>query len=150
MSERAADLLEELADLTEECPTMAAKVPLHHLAAIFNCSPEAIELAEELAAAPEWPPSDVANDVIESMSVHEMPRLIQRSDIPGESGAVRQWRLEIAANARRKTDMDALAVAACYEMSAREEIAAGLWAAARQSRDAAIDIIIESTARQTA
>jgi hypothetical protein len=148
MSAQAADVLEELATLTAEFPIAADELPLHHLAAIYRCSPEAIALAEELGAAPEWPPVDVANEVAEWMSVGESRQLTERSDVPGECGALRQWRREIAANARRTTDSDALAISSCHEATAREDMSAGLWAAAKQQRDAALDIIIETAARK--
>ena len=68
--------------------------------------------------------------------------------IPDEIGALVVWRIELRAGTRRPTDFDPLWRAACYEQRARDELRAGLYAAAAEDRERAALIILDAKARR--
>lgn len=125
---------DELDDLIDEFPQIAREIPLHHLAAYVGCSADAIDLAER-----------------RHYGYHDdrdgFPVLTARSDVPDESGALIQWLKELRAGVRKLTDMDVLHRAACHEAAAREDLRAGLWAAAKYSRTKAIETILDAARR---
>jgi hypothetical protein len=112
---------DELADLIAEFPIASSIMPLPHFASIF-ASPEAVGLAIDIS---------IAASFVEPVAAVEDP-------LPSESGALNQWRQEVASGVRKKTTMDALWEASVHECNAREELAAGLRSAAIISRRKAL------------
>jgi hypothetical protein len=99
--------------------------------------------------APDWPPQEIAIEVADGFSVISGERRTEY-DLPDEIGALTQWRAEVASGVRSKETPDALAKASAYELNSRDELRLGLRSAARQSRLAAIDTIVESVAEHAA
>jgi hypothetical protein len=140
----------ELLDLIDDFPNGSREMPLHHLASVCGCSADAIDLAERRARSPEWPPIDIAEEVAEGLPTGGNENQQEEIQVPAECGAFEQWRREVAAGVRKKTDIDALSRAAIHEANARDELLGGMQGAARQSRLDAADAIIDATAEHAA
>jgi hypothetical protein len=62
--------------------------------------------------------------------------------VPNEIGALTQWRREVFSRRRKVTDIDSLTLAAIHEANARDEIRAGLFSAAKDSRLKAAAVLL--------
>lgn len=100
-------------------------------------------------------------DPIDTMSPAELDEIVESfpttfaerpevSEVPNEIGAFQQWQQEVFKGLRKKTDTDALQLAACYEATARDELKQGLQKEAAQSRRRAAEIIVNAVAEHAA